>query len=715
MKLVVVESPSKTKKIKSFLGQGYIVTASLGHIVDLPQKEVGIDLDNNFKPNYQPIKGKTKTIGELRNLYNKSTELILATDPDREGEAIAWHIAREVGAISKDSAAIKYGSKSVKRVTFNEITENAVNQAMARPTTIDLNLVNAQQARRFLDRIVGYKLSPFLWKKVQGGLSAGRVQSVAVRIIVDREEEIRNFSPNEYWNILLDPTKEQVETTVKVLDTSQKDDSNFVFSLDIEKGKQISTRNEVVEILDKLKNQKYEVVEIKKEQSKKKPPAPFTTSTLQQEAIKKLKMDSKKVMKIAQELYESGLITYMRTDSTNLSDEAVTEIRKFITNNYAPNYLPANSQQYKSSNKVAQEAHEAIRPTHITNIPDKTELAHEQKELYTLIWKRTLACQFEYAIFNKQSIVLQYESFRFKANASTLEFDGFLKILGYEGETPIILPNFNKGDILFAQNLLGKQAFTKPPSRFNEATLIKKLEKEEIGRPSTYSSIISTIKTRSYVSTDDKGFFIPEPVAFNVITLLKEHFSNIIDIKFTAKLEQELDDIANRKADYIDVLDSFWKPFFANLKEKESLIDSDQYAQNTKLNIKCPICGSEMVERVGKYGKFASCSKYPDCKGIAKITTEDKPVSLPLRFLSTAPLDSENNEMVLRKGSYGAFWASANKELKETKPVLLKTKCPECDNHLVERKSANGKFIGCSSYPNCKYIDYGKQKTRQRN
>ncbi len=711
MKLVVVESPSKIKKVGKYLGNGYKVLASAGHIIDLPKKEIGIDTNNYFRPKYTPVKGKTKTISYLKKAFNKADELIIATDLDREGEAIGWHVARETGAIKKTNKNIEYGEKPVKRIVFSEITKEAINKAIESPRELDKDLIDAQQTRRVLDRLVGYKLSPLLWKKIDTGLSAGRVQSVALRIVVDRELEIKNFDPKEYWNIYLKPVKEE-RNYLEV--KTYKDGGNInkpSFTLEVEN--KIRKASTAKKVLEELENSEFFVKKVTKEEKKKKPKPPFITSTLQQEASKNknFKWKSKKTMQVAQKLYEKGFITYMRTDSTNLSKEALSMVREVIKKDFSTEYLPEKSHSYKSGNKTSQEAHEAIRPTKFSN-EDFSDLNNEEMMLYELIKKRAIASQMKPAIYAKTEILIKSSQGDFKGNGSVIVFDGFTKL------TPInskdrVLPDFEEGEQVYPEKLFGLQNFTKPPSRYTEAKLIKKLEKVEVGRPSTYSNIIDTIEGRKYVKRDKKGFFVPEEIAFVIIDFLKEHFSKIVDIKFTAELENELDQIASGHNTYLKVLSEFYEDFNSKIEEKKENISSDKYSQKEKTDKRCPECGGKMTVHRGKYGKFAGCDKYPECKGTINLEKQEKKkkkVTLPKRFLDEAPEDTEGNEMVLRKKSGSYFWASKNFDLKETQPVYLKEKCPECKNYLVERKGKYGKFLGCSNYPKCKYIKDEKKK-----
>lgn len=706
MKLVVVESPSKTKKIKEFLGKDYQVVASMGHIVDLPLKKLGVDTQNYFTPEYTIAEGKKKTITELKKSFQFANELILATDLDREGEAIAWHVAREVGAIKKDTQGkvTLVTNKRIKRIIFSEITKSAVQKAMSCPRDIDIDLVDAQQARRVLDRLVGYKLSPFLWSKIRGGLSAGRVQSVAVRLVVDREREISTFKTEEYWKILLDPSKEKTDIKTRVVFESSESKELPLFSMLENKFK---TKEEVDDTIEKLKALDYTVESVDKSDVDKRPQPPLITSTLQQEAVKTLGLTSKKIMSIAQELYEAGLITYMRTDNTELSKEAKDSARQIINEKFGNEYVPTEANKFKSSSKVAQEAHEAIRPVHFKDTPENSELIGDKKAVYALIWNRAVASQMKSAKFAKEQIIIKAKEYRFKASGQRLLFDGYLKLEKKKIEDKE-LPALQTGDIVYPKVLVGHQKFTKPPQRYTEATLIKKLEKLGVGRPSTYATIISTIEGRGYVSREKK-FFVPDEIAFAVTDLLTEHFPKIVDVRFSSELENQLDEIANGKTSYLKTLTKFYVPFEKTLLEKEKKISKDKYSKLEETDQRCPECGGEMRVVTGKYGKFASCPRYPECKGTVNLEekngskTADTNSSKFQKKYEPAPTATDGTKMVLRKGRFGQFWSHSNPKIKDTKPLLLKEKCPECGHNLTEKK-ARKKFIGCSNYPKCKYI-----------
>jgi len=649
MKLVIVESPTKSKTINKYLGPKYKVLSSYGHIRDLPQRTLGVDLKKNFKPKYViPPKAK-KAAKELKEAAKKSDIVILATDRDREGEAIAWHILQILP---------KSKTKNYQRISFHEITKKAIEEAISNPRQIDMDLVNAQQARRILDRLVGYKLSPFLWKKVVKGLSAGRVQSVAVRLIVDREREIKDFKPEEYWSI-----------EANLLSTSNDE---FVAQLI---KKEIKNKKEADQIVKDLKGAQYQVDQVKKKEVRRHPLPPFTTSTLQQEAARKLGFSAKQTMMIAQQLYEGvklgskgrvGLITYHRTDSLNLSSQALESAREFIKDTFGQDYLPASPRFYKNKSKGAQEAHEAIRSTSAKRQPDKIKqyLDAKQYKLYNLIWRRFIACQMNPAILDATSIDIKAGKYTFRATGSVIKFDGWLKV--YPNKTKEnILPLLSKDEILQLIKLISEQHFTQPPARYTEASLVKILEEYGIGRPSTYAPIISTIQYRGYVEKNEQKRFIPTEIAFIVIDLLKKNFAQIVDVKFTAYLEEDLDLIANGKRNWLTVLKEFYGPFQENLDKKYKEVEKKNLDEPT--DKKCPQCGKNLVIKLGRFGKFYACPGFPDCKYTENIAT----------------------------------------------PTGVK--CPQCQKgNIIERKTKKGKiFYSCSQYPKCKYALWDKPINEQ--
>lgn len=648
LSLVIVESPAKAKTIGKILGKNYKIEASMGHIRDLPKSQIGVNKENNYEPKYITIRGKGQLIEKLKKEAKKADRILLATDPDREGEAISWHLSKILGLNEADKC----------RIEFHEITKSAVADAVKKPRQIKRNLVDAQQARRILDRLVGYEISPILWKKVKWGLSAGRVQSVAVRLICDRENEIRNFIEKEYWTI-----------TAKLKANNKSFEANFYGKNN--KKLNIENKKQVDEILSELKNKTYIVENIKKQEKKKNPLPPFITSTLQQEAYKRLNFTSKKTMSIAQQLYEgidlknegtAGLITYMRTDSVRISDEAQKSAMDYIDTNYGKEFLPENKRIYKTKSN-AQDAHEAIRPTSIIRHPDKIKdsLTLDQYKLYKLIWSRFLASQMASAIYDTASCDIAAGEYLFKATGSQLKFAGFLNIYNIEEEENKKMPELDKGQKLPLKELIPKQHFTQPPARYTEATLVKALEENGIGRPSTYAPIISTIIDRRYVIREKKAF-IPTELGEVVTELLKENFKDIVDIDFTAEMEKKLDEIEDGNVEWVKVVDEFYKPLSIQINTAEDKINKITLEEQVETtDILCEKCGKNMVIKRGKYGKFLACPGYPECKN--------------------------------------------------TKPLLeeLDVKCPKCEGKVVVRKTKKGKvFYGCSNYPNCDFVSWDK-------
>ncbi len=622
--LIIVESPTKANTIKKFLDKDNVVLPSYGHIRDLPKSKLGIDIDNDFEINYViPTKAR-KTFNILKKEAKNSDNIYIATDPDREGEAIAWHLVEVLNL------------KDYKRITFHEITKKAIEEALNHPGEIDINLVNAQQARRALDRIVGYKLSPFLWKKIMRGLSAGRVQSVALKLIVDRENEIKNFKPEEYWSISVDLKKEkEFEAILKIPKMS------------------IKTEKEANEIAKELEASSYKVKSIEEKQIKRSPLPPLITSTLQQEAAKKFGYSSKKTMKLAQDLYEKGLITYHRTDSFNLSDEALKMAKEYITKEFGENYY--HYRTFKKKGR-AQEAHEAIRPTSIQK--------KDNSKIYNLIFDRFIASQMKEAIFNSTKIEIETDKKRLlQSNGSTLIFDGFLKVYPMKLEEKE-LPQLNKDDQLKLLKVNPQQHFTQPPARYSEAKLIKTLEENEIGRPSTYAPIISTIQLRNYVKKNEDKRFEPTEIGIKVNEILSEHFPEIVDINFTAKLEKDLDKVALGKENWKELLRMFYGPFSKTLEQKYSEVEK-QTPEPILTEELCPNCGKKMMIKVGRFGKFLACSGFPECKTTKNIDDEAKKTGV---------------------------------------------KCPQCNQaELIQKKSKKGKiFYGCPNWPDCDFALWDK-------
>ena len=596
--LVIVESPAKATTIKKILGSNYTVEASMGHIRDLPKSQIGIDFENDFEPKYINIRGKAELIKKLKKDASNADKVFLATDPDREGEAIAWHLAYILGIDEKETC----------RITFNEITKTGITKAIKEPRQLDMNLIDAQQARRELDRIVGYKISPLLWKKVKRGLSAGRVQSVAVKIIVDREDEIEKFVPEEYWS----------------LDAKfKKDKKNFLAKLNTYKGKKAEIHSEIEmnEILDDLKDQKYIVKEIKYGEKKRNPAPPFTTSTLQQEASRKLGFAIKKTMQVAQTLYESGLITYMRTDSTRISEEARAQVKEQVTNRFGANYY---ENRYFKTSKEAQDAHEAIRPSYIDRTPDvvKANLSNDQYKLYKLIYERLLSSQMAQAIYDTMVVDIDAGNASFRANGSKIRFAGFMALY-VEGndealeEKDVILPDLKEGQELKIHELKPEQHFTEPPPRYTEASLVKALEERGIGRPSTYAPTITTILDRRYIEREKKQLK-PTELGRIVNTLLSDNFTTIVDEEFTAQMENKLDDISEGKMEWKKVIREFYDPFEKTLEEAEEKLSKVEIKDEIS-DVVCDKCGKMMVYKYGRFGKFLACPGFPECRNIKSI------------------------------------------------------------------------------------------------
>ncbi len=701
--LVIVESPTKAKTISRFLKGEYKVEASFGHIRDLPTSKMGVDIEHDFEPTYVvPPKAK-KRVTELKKLAKDAQEIILATDEDREGEAIAWHLLHALGLTKKQESKIK-------RIAFHEITKTAIDHALENPRELDLHLVDAQQARRVLDRLVGYELSPFLWKKVRRGLSAGRVQSVAVRLIVERERDIQKFKAQEYWS---------VEGTFNK-------DSNFPGRLVKIDGKTldklaIKNEGEAKKITADLANQKATVIDIVKKEVRRNPAAPFITSTLQQDAARKLGFSAKQTMMYAQQLYEgveigeegsTGLITYMRTDSVNLSDMALASAKEAILSKFGKEYVLPEPRKYASKSKNAQEAHEAIRPTDLMRDPEsiKSHLDRNQFRLYDLIWKRTMATQMPEAVFDATSVDMEIpgekKKYIFRANGQIVKFDGFIKAYT-EGrdeeeaeaeEVEGLLPELKVGDKPKVEKIIPSQHFTQPPPRYTDATLIKALEEHGIGRPSTYAPTITTIQDRGYVDKTDKKFS-PTEIGFIVNDILVEHFPKVVDLEFTAKMEEELDEIANGDKEWVPVIRAFYDPFHENLKTKEKEVEKHV----EQLDEKCPDSGHPLIIKFGRFGKFIACSNYPECKYTRPMPEEQKIIDEN----SGVICDVCGKPMVVKFGRFGSFLGcSGYPECKNIKKIQKGTgvTCSLCEEgELVERKSKRGIFYSCSRYPKCKF------------
>lgn len=632
MKLVIVESPTKAKTLQKFLGEGYEVLSSKGHVIDLPKKNLGVDVEHDFAPDYEQVPGKKAVISELKKAAAAAEEVFLATDPDREGEAIAWHIGQIIG------------DGKTKRVTFHEITEEAVKQSFLEPREINQQLVDSQQARRVLDRLVGYKLSPLLWKKVRYGLSAGRVQSVAVRLVVDREKERQAFHPEEYWEILA-KLSDSGDFEAKLL---EKDEAKV----------RIGNKEDSDRAVEELKKEEFRVSRVEKSERRRYPYPPYTTSTLQQAGVNVLGFSSKRTMRVAQALYEAGLITYHRTDSTVIGEKALGQIRDFIGRTYGSNYLPADAIRYKTKVRLAQEAHEAIRPTKVEVAGEKLDVSGDEKKVYGLIWRQTVASQMLPAVYEQVSADIKAGSYLFRATGSKPIFDGWEKL--NKGEEARSLPELKEGEKLQLMELVPSQHFTEPPARYTEATLIKKLEEEGVGRPSTYAPIISTIQGRGYVSLEGRAL---KPEDSGVIVndkILVPYFPDVVDLSFTAKMEESFDEIARGEKNWVELIRGFYGPFSQELEKAEENIDKSSMTTIAETDEKCPDSGHPLVIKLGRYGRFYSCTGFPECK--------------------------------------------------YARPYIEKIgmKCPDCkEGEVIIRRTHRGKtFYGCSRYPDCKFASW---------
>ncbi len=712
--LVVVESPTKTKTLKKYLGEDFEIKASLGHIKDLPKSTLGVDVEHNFAPQYEVAPKKKKVVAELKAAAKRADQIYLATDPDREGEAIASHVNEELRIKNKGN---------VKRVVFHEITKDAVKEAFKHPGKIDTHLVDAQKARRVLDRLVGYKLSPLLWKKIRYGLSAGRVQSVAVRLIVEREREREKFKSEDYWKILatLSPKtlpKEKFEAELKKIAGKSifitEKLKLFAGSYQTERTT-IETEKEAQKIIKDLAGQDFIVESVDKKTISRSPSPPFTTATLQRAAAGALGFSGKKTMRTAQRLYERGLITYHRTDSVALSKKFLSDARTFIKNEFSDRYLPEKPRFYKTRSRTAQEAHEAVRPTRLGgNLKSQIsnlKLGRDEGRLYKLIWQRAVACQMAAAVFDATKMGINAGDCLFEAKGSVLKFDGFLKVYDSRRQDEI-LPELAVGDKLNLIKLTPSEHQTSPPPRYTEATLVKDLEKFEIGRPSTYAPIISTIQERGYVGQEERALK-PEDIGIVVNDLLVEHFPKIVDLKFTAEMEDDLDQIAGGKKEWVPIIREFYQPFEKALIIKDKELKKEDFTTLEETKEKCPECGKPLVVKLGKYGKFLSCSGFPKCKYGRPY--EDKDEDGEPDKADKTQLQGKcpecGGDLVLKEGRFGKFIACGNyPKCKFTKPYLDKIgmKCPECRNgEVIIKKTKRGKvFFGCSRYPKCKFASW---------
>ncbi len=699
--LVIVESPAKAKTISNFLGKDYTVLSSFGHVRDLPKSKLGVDVEHDFAPQYVIPRDKAKNVKPLKEAAKKADKILFATDEDREGEAISWHLAH----------ILDVPADKLERITFHEITKRAIDAAVEHPRALDLNLVNAQQARRILDRLVGYELSPFLWRKVQKGLSAGRVQSVAVRLVVERERERDAFTAQEYWSIEALLSKDGVEFPSKL----HARNGNKLDKL------AIASENEAKAILDELNGATYTVGEVAKNTVRRSPPPPFTTSTLQQDANNKLGLTARDTRRIAQQLYEGvdipgegsvALITYMRTDSVNLSDLFIGEARDFIDAQFGKAYQLPEPRRFKTKAKGAQEAHEAIRPTDARRSPDalKDSLDRNVWRVYDLIWRRAVATQLPEAVFDATTVDVNAGSCVFRATGSTIAFDGYLKVYE-EKRKETVLPPLASGDALALVKLEHKQHFTEPPPRYSDATLVKTLEEYGIGRPSTYAPTIATVIDRGYVERDEQKRLKPGEVAYTVNDLLVEHFPSIVDFAFTANMEEKLDDVAEGKADWVPALRAFYEPFHATLAEKEQSVVRTR-PEDRPTDLVCEKCGKPMVVKHGRFGEFLACTGYPECKNTKQIK-QGADGAAPEVETTDETCPTCQAPMIVKRGRFGPFLScSRYPECKTIKKIEKKmgVSCPQCaEGELVEKRSRQGRnFYGCNRYPDCTFALWQK-------
>ena len=701
--LVVVESPAKATTINKILGKDFVVKSCMGHVRDLPPKELGVDVDKDFAPRYVTIRGKGKILTELKRAAASADTIYLATDPDREGEAIAWHVA----------AAISPKEADIKRILFNEITPKAVRESIGKSSDLDLDKVNAQQARRVLDRLVGYEISPLLWKVIHAGLSAGRVQSVALRLICERDDEISKFEPQEYWSI-------------DVLLGHETGEAQVVFKSRVlqHKGEKVEIGNQETsdKIVADLKAATFHVKSVKRREQRRRPAAPFITSTLQQDAARKLRFTVKRTMAVAQQLYEGvdigggetvGLITYMRTDSVRISDDAITEVREQIGKQFGEEYVPKEPNVYKTR-RGAQDAHEAIRATSAARTPEKMKqyLAPDQAKLYDIIWKRFVASQMEPQVLNITSVDIEAGEYTLRATGSSVKFPGFTALYteskeeeDEEEETGQVPPDLKEGESLELKELLPEQHFTKPPARFSEASLVKELEAKGIGRPSTYAQIISTLQDREYVEKMDNRYFEGTERGQTVNKFLVATFPNIFDVEFTAKMEDKLDRIEDGKEDWVESVRQFYGSWKGPLEDANARRKELKQSFQEETDVVCEECGKNMVVKWGRNGRFLACPGYPQCKNTKPLEEDREPAE------TDEVCEQCEKPMVVKTGRYGRFLAcSGYPDCKNVKPFSLGITCPECSKgDIVEKQSRKGKvFYGCNQYPSCKFASWDK-------
>ncbi len=722
-KLVIVESPAKAKTINRYLGSDYIVEASVGHIKDLPKSKLGVDVEKGFEPDYKTIRGKSEMVKKLKDLSEKAQQVYIATDPDREGEAIAQHIAEE----------LKQDSKKVFRVLFTEITQSGISRAMENPLKIDSHLVYAQQARRVMDRLVGYKVSPIIWKAVYPGLSAGRVQSVALKLVCERENQIKEFSPIEYWSVLgkfQTERSEEFEAKLYSIDGKDlKDPQGSANSNERDQVFSIENGEHAARLAEEVRNEKYKIGSITRKEQKRNPTPPFITSTLQQAASTRLGFSPKRTMMLAQQLYEGvdlgpegrvGLITYMRTDSTRISDEALVAARSYIKSEFGAEFLPKDARHFKKA-KASQDAHEAIRPTHVEYLPQevKKHLQREMFLLYDLIWKRFIASQMNPAIYDQINVSIEGGRFTFRASDSHVKFAGFLQVYDITTEDADMskpdedvdelqkfkLPaTLKEGEGVNLEDILQRQHFTKPPARYTESSLVKELESLGIGRPSTYSSIVSTIEDRGYVELKERKLFAAD-LGMNVNKILSANLPEFFNVKFTAGMESELDEIANGNKKYLDVMNEFYLPFDTAVKKVEGKIEEIKSTVDGQ-QVVCDVCGAQMVIKWSRRGRFLACSKYPDCKNTKPIDAHDD---------NNRPTGDKcpdcGSDLIYKNSRFGKFiGCSKYPECKFTKSITTGVKCPECGKGELAQRFTKKKriFYGCTNYPNCKHASWDK-------
>lgn len=711
--LVIVESPAKEKTISKILGNDYLVKSSFGHIRDLPKSKIGIDIENNFEPTYVAMAKAKKVIADLKKSVEKTDYVYLATDFDREGEAIAWHLKE----------LLKLSDKNTSRITFHEITEEAITNAVKTPRKLDMSLVDSQQARRILDRLVGYKLSPLLWKKIKRGLSAGRVQSVAVMMICDREEEINKFIPVEYWSVTAELQKSKENNPFK---------ANLI-SKDGEKFEKLSikTEQQSKEILKELENAQYKVLSVEEKERRRSPYAPYTTSTMQQDVSRRIGFSPSKTMMVAQKLYEGinigsqgvvGLITYMRTDSLNVAKTAQEDTLKFIDSNYGKQFLPKTPRFYKTKSKGAQEAHEAIRPTSVRRTPEmlKQHLTSDEYKVYNAIWCRFVASQMADSIYDTVSVDISANNYVFRATGSTVKFEGFMKVyITEDDKQDPKLPKMAKGDILELLSIMPEQHFTEPPARYNEASLIKSLEEHGIGRPSTYAPTIKTILDRLYVRLENKKFY-PTELGIVVNNFLKNNFKDVINYEFTADIEEQFDEIAESKIKWQEVIRKFYDPFSSYITQAENT--QRQKIEPKMTDEKCPKCGKPMIIRDSRRGQFMACSGYPDCKTTFSIDKNGNKLSNEPE-VTDEKCPKCGGKLLKKRGFRGPYLAcehypeckttfsidkDGNKVIKP-EPEVTDIKCGKCGSPMLKRIGKRGPFLTCSAFPKCRNLQWIKQ------